>query len=106
MSAAYKNIAKLIGSTGDVTSYTCPVATEAIIKNINLYNSHTGTIIVYPKIIDSSASVTATLDKKSIGTLASTSLTGPFILETGDTLVFNCDVASKINVFASVLELS
>jgi hypothetical protein len=106
MSAAYKNITKLIGATGDVTSYTCPAATESIIKNINLYNSHSGTIVIYPKITDSSASVTATLDKISLGTLANTSLAGPFILETGDTLIFNCDTASKIYVFASVLELS
>jgi len=106
MASAYKNIATLVGSTGDVTIYTCPAATETIIKNLNLYNSHSGTIVVYPKITDSSASVTVTLEKASIGTLADTSLTGPFVLETSDTLIFNCDVASKIYVFASVLELS
>ena len=106
MASAYKNIATLVGSTGDVTIYTCPAATETIIKNLNLYNSHSGTIVVYPKITDSSASVTVTLEKASIGTLADTSLTGPFVLETGDTLVLNCDTASKIYAFASVLELS
>ena len=106
MASAYKNIAALVGSTGDVTIYTCPAATETIIKNLNLYNSHSGTIVVYPKITDSSASVTVTLEKDSIGTLADTSLTGPFVLETGDTLVLNCDTASKIYAFASVLEVS
>jgi hypothetical protein len=106
MASAYKNVASLVGSTGDVTVYTCPSATEAIIKNISLYNSHSGTIEVYPKITDSSASVTVTLEKDSIGTLADVSLAGPFILETSDTLIFNCDTASKIYVFASVLELS
>tara|TARA_R100000781_G_scaffold64509_1_gene40716 strand:- start:217 stop:537 length:321 start_codon:yes stop_codon:yes gene_type:complete len=106
MASAYKNIVSLVGSTGDVTVYTCPTATEAIVKNINLYNSHSGTIVVYPKINDSSASVTATLEKNSIGTLADVSLTGPFVLESGDTLIFNCDTASKIYVVASVLEIS
>ena len=106
MASAYKNVASLVGSTGDVTVYTCPSATEAIIKNINLYNSHSGTIVVYPKITDSSASVTVTLEKNSIGTLADVSLSGPFVLEASDTLIFNCDTASKIYVFASVLELS
>jgi hypothetical protein len=106
MASAYKNIAKLVGSTGDVTIYTCPSATEAVVKNIQLYNSHSGTIVVYPKITDSSASVTVTLEKNSIGTLADTSLTGPFVLEASDTLLLNCDTASKIYVFASVLELS
>ena len=106
MASAYKNKAKLVGATGDVTIYTCPSATEAVVKNIQLYNSHSGTIVVYPKITDSSASVTVTLEKNSIGTLADTSLTGPFVLEASDTLLLNCDTASKIYVFASVLELS
>jgi hypothetical protein len=106
MASAYKNVAALVGSTGDVTIYTCPAATETIIKNLNLYNSHSGTIVVYPKITDSSASVTVTLEKASIGTLADTSLTGPFVLETSDTLILNCDTASKIYAFASILEVS
>ena len=106
MGAAYKNIGSLVGSTGDVTVYTCPAATETIIKNINLYNSHSGTIVIYPKITDSSASVTVTLEKISLATVVQTSLAGPFVLETGDTLILNCDVASKIYVFASILEVS
>ena len=106
MASAYKNVAVLVGSTGDVTIYTCPTATQALVKNITLYNSHSGTIVVYPKITDSSASVTVTLEKNSIGTLADTSLTGPFVLESSDTLILNCDTASKIYAFASVLEIS
>ena len=106
MASAYKNIATVVGSTGDVTVYTCPAATQAIVKNINLYNSHSRTIVVYPKITDSSSSTTVTLEKNSIGTLADVSLAGPFVLEASDTLIFNCDTAAKINVFASVLELS
>ena len=106
MASAYKNIATVVGSTGDVTVYTCTAATEAIVKNINLYNSHSGDVIVYPKITDSSASATVILEKNTIGTLADTSLAGPFALEAGDTLIMNCDTASKINVFASVLEIS
>ena len=112
MASAYKNIAKLVGATGDVIVYTCPDATEAIIKNVQMYNSHTGSIIVYSKITDSSDSVTVTLQKVTLATLASTaasadtSLTGPFVLEAGDTLVLNCATASKIYAFASILEIS
>ena len=106
MASAYKNVATLVGSTGDVTVYTCPSATQAVIKNIQLYNSHSGTIVVYPKITDSSASVSVTLEKNSIGTLADTSLAGPFVLEASDTLILNCDTANKIYAFASVLEIS
>ena len=107
MATAYKNIVTLVGSTGDVTIYTCPTATETVIKNINLYNSHSGTIVIYPKITDSSASVTATLDKISLATETNdVSLTGPFVLEASDTLKLNCDTASKIMAVASVMETS
>jgi hypothetical protein len=112
MASAYINVATVVGSTGDVTIYTVPVETQSIVKNIQLYNSHTGAIVILPKITDSSTSVTVTLQKINLATLASTaesadtSLTGPFVLETGDTLVLNCAVASKIHAFASVLELS
>ena len=112
MASAYINVATVVGATGDVTIYTVPAATQSIVKNIQLYNSHTGAIVILPKITDSSASVTVTLQKINLATLASTaesadtSLTGPFVLETGDTLVLNCAVASKIHAFASVLELS
>jgi|TARA_R110000782_G_scaffold181616_1_gene271916 hypothetical protein len=112
MASAYKNIAALVAATGDVIIYTCPSVTQALIKNLNLYNSHSGTIVVYPKITDSSASVTVTLQKVTLVTLASSSesadrsLAGPFVLEAGDTLKLNCDTASKIYAFASVLEIS
>ena len=112
MASAYKNIVTVVGSTGDVVVYTCPAATSALIKNINLYNSHTGSVVIYCKVTDSSSSVTVTLQKITLATLASTSaaadvsFTGPFVLETGDTLVLNCATAAKIQVFANVLELS
>tara|TARA_R110000744_G_scaffold151201_2_gene264604 strand:+ start:644 stop:982 length:339 start_codon:yes stop_codon:yes gene_type:complete len=112
MASAYINIATVVAATGDVTVYTVPAATQSILKNLQLYNSHTGSIVIYPKITDTSASATVTLQKITLATLASTaesadtSLTGPFVLETGDTLVLNCAVASKIHVFASILELS
>ena len=70
MASAYKNAAALVGSTGDVTIYTCPSATEAIVKNINLYNSHSGAIVVLSKINDSSASTLITLDNTSMASEA------------------------------------
>jgi len=106
MASAYKNIATLVGATGDVTIYTCPTATEAVVKNINLYNTHSGDVVVYSKINDNSSSTLVILTNTTIATTVTSSLAGPFILEAGDTLILNCDNASKIYAFASVLELS
>tara|TARA_R110001606_G_scaffold322804_1_gene469652 strand:- start:2776 stop:3114 length:339 start_codon:yes stop_codon:yes gene_type:complete len=112
MASAYKNIVTTVGSTGDVVVYTCPAATAALVKNINLYNSHTASIVVFCKVTDSSASATVILQKITLATLASSSatadasFTGPFVLEAGDTLVLNCATAAKIQLFANVLELS
>ena len=106
MASAYKNIGTLVGSTGDVTIYTCPTATEAIVKAVRLYNSHSGDVVVYSKINDDSTSTLVILTKTTIATTVTSSLTGPFVLEAGDTLILNCDNASKIYAFASVLEVS
>ena len=106
MASAYKNIATLVGATGDVTIYTCPTATEAVVKNINLYNTHSGDVVVYSKINDNSSSTLVILTNTTIATTVTSSLIGPFIMEDGDTLILNCDNASKIYAFASVLELS
>jgi hypothetical protein len=112
MASAYKNIVTTVGSTGDVTVYTCPTATVALVRNINMYNSHTGSIVTYCKITDSSASATVILQKITLATLASSSatadasFTGPFVLEASDTLVLNCATAAKVQFFANVLELS
>ena len=62
--------------------------------------------MVYTKINDSSASVLCIISKSTLSTVTNTSLTGPFVLEAGDTLQLNCDNASKIYAFASVLEVS
>ena len=106
MASAYTNIGTLVAATGDVTIYTCPTATEAVVKNINLYNSHSGNVVVLAKINDSSTSTLVILTNTTIATTVTSSLTGPFVMEDGETLILNCDNASKIYAFASVLELS
>ena len=68
MASAYKNIATLVGATGDVTIYTCPTATEAVVKNINLYNTHSGDVVVYSKINDNSSSTLVILTNTTIAT--------------------------------------
>jgi|TARA_R110000803_G_scaffold70348_1_gene133169 hypothetical protein len=107
MASVYKNIVTTVASTGDVTIYTCPAATEAIVKNINLYNSHSGSIVVFTKVTDTSASATVTLRKETITALAtSVVLDGPYALEAGDLLILNCDTGAKMMVFGSILEVS
>jgi hypothetical protein len=46
------------------------------------------------------------LANTTIATTVTSSLAGPFVMEDGDTLILNCDNASKIYAFASVLEVS
>ena len=75
MASSYNNIVTTVGATGDVVIYTCPAATQALVKNINLYNSHTGSVVVFCKVTDSSASATVILQKVTLATLASTSAT-------------------------------
>ena len=45
MASAYKNVGVLVGSTGDVTVYTCPTATEAVVKVRALNKSEVFTFV-------------------------------------------------------------
>jgi hypothetical protein len=106
MANAFKNIATLVAGTSDTTIYTGPTATEAIVKNINLYNNHSGTVDVIVQIYDNSAATTVIVNKTTMATTGETSLTGPFVLEESDTLQLNCATGGVIYAFASVLEIS
>ena len=105
MANAFKNIVTIPSGTSDTIIYTCPTATQAIVKVINVYNSHSGSVVVLRKITDASASKTAIIDTQTIAS-ATSSLTGPFVLEESDALLVNCATGNVINVFASGLEVS
>ena len=106
MANAFKNIVTIPSGTSDTIIYTCPTATQAIVKVINVYNSHSGSVVVLRKITDASVSKTAIIDSQTLAASANSSLTGPFVLEESDTLLVNCATGNVINVFASVLEVS
>ena len=40
MANSFQNVATVVSGTSDTTIYTCPTATQAIVKNINLYNNN------------------------------------------------------------------
>jgi hypothetical protein len=106
MATAFKIVATIPPSTSDTIIYTCPVATTAIVKVINVYNNHSGSVTVLRKIRDSSKSTTVIIDSNALAASANSSLTGPFVLEESDTLLVNCTTGNVINVSASVLEVS
>jgi|TARA_R100001244_G_scaffold525_4_gene1155 hypothetical protein len=106
MATAFKNVATIPSGTADTIVYTCPIATTAIVKIINVYNSHSGSVTVLRKITDSSTSTTVILDENILTASSNSSLTGPFVLEESDTLLVNCTTGSVISVSASVLEVS
>ena len=106
MATAFKIVATIPSSTSDTIIYTCPVATTAIVKVINVYNNHSGSVTVLRKIRDSSKSTTVIIDSNALAASANSSLTGPFVLEESDTLLVNCTTGNVINVSASVLEVS
>ena len=106
MANSFQNVATVVSGRSDTTIYTCPTATQAIVKNINLYNNHSGTVDVIVSIRDSSASTTVIIDKSTMAAAGETSLTAPFVLEESDTLILNCATGSVINAFLSILEIS
>ena len=106
MANSFQNVATVVSGTSDTIIYTCPTATQDIVKNVNLYNNHSGTVDVIVSIRDSSASTTVIIDKSTMAAAGETSLTAPFVLEESDTLILNCATGSVINAFLSILEIS
>ena len=110
MANVYKNIQAVISSAGaDVDMYTSPTATTSIVKTIKLYNTHGSNLVVDIKVYDLSSTTdfeydTVTVDaSNSVDLLTFNNL---LILEAGDILRMQTPTGNKIEMTASVLQIT
>ena len=102
MANVYKNIQATITSSGsDDSMYTCPDATTAVIKTIRIYNIHGSSLAVTTTVYDYSSTTNFKYDTSTC--LASDSV---MVLEAGDILKMQTPTGNKIEMTASVLEIS
>ena len=110
MANVYKNIQTIITSSASKDDmYTCPDATTAIIKTIRIYNIHGSSLAVTTTVYDSSSTTDFKYDTTTC--LASNSVdiltfNNVMVLEEADILKMETPTGNKIEMTASVLEIS
>ena len=110
MANVYKNIQAVISAAGsDVDMYTVPDETTSIVKSIQLYNTHSGDLVVDVTVYDASSATdfeyeTVTVTAGESETLLTSS--NVLILEAGDILKMQTPTTNVIKMTASVLQTS
>ena len=110
MANVYKNIQAVISSAGsDVDMYTVPDETTSIVKSIQLYNTHSGNLVVNITVYDASSATNFEYASVTVNTDDSESLltsSNILILEAGDILKMNTPTTNVVKMTASVLQTS
>ena len=110
MANVYKNIQAVISSAGsDVDMYTVPDETTSIVKSIQLYNTHSGDLVVDVTVYDASSATDFEYDTVTVATGESETLltsSNVLILEAGDILKMQTPTTNVIKMTAAVLQTS
>ena len=110
MANVYKNIQAVISSAGsDVDMYTVPDETTSIVKSIQLYNTHSGNLVVDITVYDASSATDFEYASVTVNTDDSESLLTSgniLILEAGDILRMQTPTTNVVKMTASVLQTS
>ena len=110
MANVYKNIQAVISSAGsDVDMYTVPDETTSIVKSIQLYNTHSGDLVVDITVYDASSTTDFEYDTVTVTAGESETLltsSNVLILEAGDILKMQTPTTNVIKMTAAVLHTS
>jgi hypothetical protein len=110
MANVYKNIQAVINqAASDVDMYTAPDETTSIIKSIQLYNTHSGNLVVDVTVYDASSATDFEYDTLTVNTGESQSLltsSNVIILEAGDILKMQTPTTNVVKMTAAVLQTS
>ena len=110
MANVYKNIQAVIDQAAtDVDMYTVPDETTSIVKSIQLYNTHSGNLVVDVSVYDASSTTNFEYTTLTIDTGTSESLltsSNILILEAGDILRMQTPTTDVVKMTASVLQTS
>ena len=110
MANIYKNIQAKITSAGSYDDmYTAPAETTSIVKSIKLYNTHGSNLVVDIKVYDLSSTTDFEYDTVTVVASDSVDLltfNNLLILEAGDILKMQTPTGNKIEMTASVLQIT
>jgi len=104
----YKLTATKVLATGSTTLYTAPAATTAIVKNLYISNTSTGSLYL-DVVVNKSGSATNYFLIQSASVPVQTSfqpISDPLVLQIGDVIKINASVISGSDTLMSYLEIT
>jgi hypothetical protein len=106
MANNFKNAKADLSTTDNTTLYTCPTATQTIIKSI-LVNDDSGSGDTINFTLTSGANVFSIYKSKSISANSTVELlTQPLIIQESEILKAQATTANRLHVIVSLLEIS
>ena len=110
MANVYKNIQAVIDQAATyVNMYTVPDETTSIVKSLQLYNTHSGDLVVDVTVYDASSATDFEYDTVTVATGESETLltsSNVLILEAGEILKMQTPTTNVVKMTAAVLQTS
>jgi hypothetical protein len=103
----FKNAKADLTSTDNTTIYTCPTATQSIIKSILLSNDSGSSDTIDITLTDSSASVFSLFKAKSVASNTTVELLEqPLIIQESEIIKAQATTADRLHIIISFLEVN
>ena len=107
MANNFKNAKADLTSTDNTTIYTCPTATQSIIKSILLSNDSGSSDTIDITLTDSSASVFSLFKAKSVTSNTTVELLEqPLIIQESEIIKAQATTADRLHIIVSFLEVN
>ena len=107
MANQYKNAKVDLTTTNATTLYTCPTATTAIVKSILVSEDSGNADTITVTITDAASAVFSLFKVKTVGANTTVELlTAPIVVEESEILKVTAATADRLQVVASLLEVT
>lgn len=107
MANNFKNAKADLTSTGNTTIYTCPTATQSIIKSILISNDSGSSDTIDVTLTDASASVFSLFKAKSVTSNTTVELLEqPLIIQESEIIKAQATTADRLHIIISFLEVN
>ena len=107
MANNFKNAKADLTSTDNTTIYTCPTATQSIIKSILIINDSGSSDTIDITLTDASASVFSLFKAKSVSSNTTVELLEqPLIIQESEIIKAQATTADRLHIIISFLEVN
>lgn len=107
MANNFKNAKKDLTTTNNTTVYTCPTATQSIIKSILIINDSGNTDTIDITLTDADASVFSLFKSKSVTSNTTVELLQqPLIIQESEIIKAQATTADRLHIIVSFLEVN